>query len=73
VLQPAVVALMCAIFAINFKEVQPPVHPKSKADVHVVLPIEDSCHQNSVAAALSRSPVTEIRSDESLKDFVTMA
>ena len=42
-MQPAIFALFCVVFKISFREVPPPIHPKTVPDVLMVLSIEDSC------------------------------
>lgn len=44
-MQPAIFALLCVVFKISFREVPPPIHPKTVPDVHMVLSIEDSCEK----------------------------
>ncbi len=48
-LQPAIFALVCVVFGITFKEIPPPIHPKTQPDLHVVVPIQDSCYENPLA------------------------
>ena len=40
---------MCVVFGITFKEIPPPIHPKTQPDLHVVVPIQDSCYENPLA------------------------
>lgn len=48
-LQPAIFALVCVVFGITFKEIPPPIHPKTQPDLHVVVPIQDSCYEDPLA------------------------
>jgi len=66
VLQPAIFALVCVIFGIKFKEVPPPIHPKTEADLHVVLPVEDSCYENPLAGAAGKSPRAAAKSPRTI-------
>ena len=55
-LQPAIFALVCVIFKISFTEIPPPIHPKTQPELHVVLPIEDSCYMKPLADADGKTP-----------------
>ena len=44
------------IFKIKFREVPPPIHPKTQPELHVVLPIEDSCYGNPLADFDGKTP-----------------
>ena len=48
-LQPAIFALVCVVFGITFKEIPPPIHPKTQQELHVVVPIQDSCYEDPLA------------------------
>ena len=52
-------ALVCVVFGIKSKEIPPPIHPKTQPELHVVLPMEDSCNScytNPLADADGKTP-----------------
>ena len=55
-LQPAIFALVCVVFGITFKEIPPPIHPKTQPDLHVVVPIQDSCCEHPLADGAVKTP-----------------
>ena len=58
VLQPAIFALVCIIFRVRFKEVPPPIHPKTEPDVPLVLTIDDSCNNLCEGSVVHRNKDT---------------
>ena len=46
-------ALVCVVFGVTFKEIPPPIHPKTQPELHVVVPIEDSCYNPSAEKAVA--------------------
>lgn len=42
---------MCVVFGVTFKEIPPPIHPRTQPELHTVVPIEDSCYNASAGKA----------------------